>query len=277
MFETDRVLTCLQRHHSGYGPAAGVGRGFPIAHSSEATNFQNSIHLNTGGTGSGLLFERIQLIQPCGGNRNFILGEVWTLRFLGGVGRFLRQFAQDVALFKTLGCSLDGGLAARLASRLQIELLVVQEVHRTQQILADFRAGSLYQEFVFARSDRSNFLGLRRDPVQVFLELFSLFCRGQNVLVPAGDNLIVLHRLRAQEDSSHGVVIGGGDGIELMVVAPCATHRQAHEGTGSRVHLFVHDVHLHFDGVVFGQHLGTQSEEAGSRPAFKLGGIIGGW
>ena len=71
------------------------------------------------------------------------------------------------------------------------------------------------------------------------------------------------------------VIVGCGNGVELVIVAAGAAERQAHERARCGVDLLVDDVHLHLDRVVFGQHLGAEREEAGGGPVFEPRGVVG--
>ena len=101
------------------------------------------------------------------------------------------------------------------------------------------------------------------------------FLRSQHKLVPGSHYVVVLHGLRAEEDPGQGVIIGRGNGVELVIVASGTADRQAHERARRRVDLLVDDIHLHLDRVVFGQHLGAEREEAGGGPVFELRGVVG--
>ena len=89
--------------------------------------------------------------------------------------------------------------------------------------------------------------------------------------MPLGHHLVVLHGLGAPEDAGQRVVVPNRDGIELVVVATGAAQGQPQESPEAGVQLFVDDVHPHLHGVVFRQHLGTQGEESGGRPALQRG------
>src|SRR6266849_7312108 len=63
-----------------------------------------------------------------------------------------------------------------------------------------------------------------------------------------------------------------------MIVASGAADSQGHERAGYRVKLFVDDVHLHLDRVVFREHFGAEREETGRGPSFESGcQILGLW
>ena len=93
----------------------------------------------------------------------------------------------------------------------------------------------------------------------------------QDILVPLGNDFEILHGFGAFEDTGERIIISGGDGIELMVVAAGAADGEPVERAHGGVELLVDDVHFHFLGVVFGEHLGTEGEEAGGGPALVHG------
>ena len=101
---------------------------------------------------------------------------------------------------------------------------------------------------------------------------------GKWYFVPLGHDVEVFHCPGAFEDSGQCVVIGGRDGVELVVVASSTANSQSEERPADGVDLFVDDVHLHFARIVFGEHLGSDYQEAGGDDAFEscLGrGIVG--
>ncbi len=61
-----------------------------------------------------------------------------------------------------------------------------------------------------------------------------------------------------------------------MIVATRTADGQAHERPAQRVELFVDDVHFHFDGIVLGQHLGTNGQETrGKQPVLHSRDVTG--
>ena len=95
--------------------------------------------------------------------------------------------------------------------------------------------------------------------------------------MPFGDDLEILHGFGAFKDAGERVIVGGGDGVELMVVTAGTADGEAVEGAHGGVELLVDDVHFHFLGVVFGEHFGAEGEEAGGGPALVHGGQVGGF
>jgi hypothetical protein len=86
--------------------------------------------------------------------------------------------------------------------------------------------------------------------------------RRQQILVPAGDLGVLVHRPRALEHAGQAVVVGRVDGVELVIVATGAAQGQPQERPAERVNLLVDDVHPHLGLVHLGQHLGPQRQEA---------------
>ena len=81
--------------------------------------------------------------------------------------------------------------------------------------------------------------------------------------MPHGDDLVILHCLRALENARQRVVIARGNGVELVVVAARAANRHAHKRSAERVELLVNDVHLHLARVIFRQHFRANAKETG--------------
>ena len=81
--------------------------------------------------------------------------------------------------------------------------------------------------------------------------------------MPLCDHLVVVHRVGAFQDAGQCVVVLGRDGIEFVIVATGTAKRHAHEGAAKRVELLIDDVHLHLASVIFGQHLGADTQESG--------------
>ena len=100
--------------------------------------------------------------------------------------------------------------------------------------------------------------------------LLDEFVRRDRPLLPACDDLEVLHRRRALQDAGEGVIIGRRHRIKFVIVAAGAPERQSHKSAANRIHLLVDNVHLHLDRVILGQHLCTQRQKAGGGPAFGL-------
>ena len=95
-------------------------------------------------------------------------------------------------------------------------------------------------------------------------DLFRQFTSVHRQFLPSGDNFKMLHRSCTLEDSGERIIIGRRNRIELVIVASSASQRETHEGSADRIDLFVDDVHLHFYGIVFCQHFGTERKESGS-------------
>ena len=81
--------------------------------------------------------------------------------------------------------------------------------------------------------------------------------------LPAGDHRKVIHRLRTFEDSGEAVVVVLRKGIELVVVTAGTTECQAEKRLAQGVDLFVNDIHLHLDRVIFGEHFCTEGQKSG--------------
>ena len=86
---------------------------------------------------------------------------------------------------------------------------------------------------------------------------------GKLGFVPFRDDAEVFHRLGALEDPGQCVVVGSRDWVELVVVASRTAKGQAQKCLADGVQLFIDDVHLHFAGIILGEHLGAEHQEAG--------------
>ena len=81
----------------------------------------------------------------------------------------------------------------------------------------------------------------------------------------------------ATEDAGEGVVIGGGDGIELMVMAAGAGGGEAEEGPGGEIDLVIDEIHFELETIFFVETFGAEGEEAGGDSEFvAMGGGSGG-
>ncbi len=81
---------------------------------------------------------------------------------------------------------------------------------------------------------------------------------------PVGDVVgVVAQRLRAAQDARHGVVVAGGDGIELVVVTAGAADRHAEEGAAQRIELLIDDVHAQHPLVLLLVVRGSEHEKSG--------------
>ena len=77
--------------------------------------------------------------------------------------------------------------------------------------------------------------------LEALLEFLLVGCEGESFLVPTRD-VRVLDESRAHEDARDRVVVGGRDGIELVIMATCATDRHSEEGTTDCVQLLIDDL-----------------------------------
>ena len=73
------------------------------------------------------------------------------------------------------------------------------------------------------------------------------------------------HRPGRAHDAGQRVVVGGGNGVELVVVAAGAADRFGQERPPDDVHLLVDDVDAHLVDVLLGQHLRAEGQESGRR------------
>ena len=102
------------------------------------------------------------------------------------------------------------------------------------------------------------FLIGRVDFVTLFTQPDELF---HDALLP--EHVAELHDFRGSQNDGHGVVVGGGDRIELVIVAARAAKGQPEKGLAEGVELFVGDFHTLAFGIVADQHLGANDEKAG--------------
>ena len=79
--------------------------------------------------------------------------------------------------------------------------------------------------------------------------------------VPRGRSLQVIHRMGALEDCRQCVVIVGGNGIELMIVAARTAERRGQKSPAQRIDLFVDQIHFQLHLVGFRQNFRADSEE----------------
>ena len=94
-----------------------------------------------------------------------------------------------------------------------------------------------------------------------------LAARSERMQVPAREvapiEQVAVDRLGARQDARQGVVVAGGDRVELVVVAPGAADRQPEEGLADRVELLVDHVDQQLLLVGRADHLGPDDEEPG--------------
>ncbi len=69
--------------------------------------------------------------------------------------------------------------------------------------------------------------------------------------------------LGVSEDSGQGVVVAGGDRVELVVVASSTADRLSQEASGDGFELFVDDVHPEFILVLVFEVVVSQGQEGG--------------
>ena len=93
---------------------------------------------------------------------------------------------------------------------------------------------------------------------------------GQGPFLPLGGELQIGHGPRALEDGGQRVVVGGGNGVELVVVAAAAGQCQSQECAARNVDLLVGHVKQELLLVLLRQRLGAQHQEPGGhRPVAK--------
>ena len=93
--------------------------------------------------------------------------------------------------------------------------------------------------------------------------------RCQRSFVPARDDSERIHRLRTFEDSCQAIIIFLGQRVVFVVVTTGTSHRHPHHRPCDGVDLFVDDVHLHLDRIIFRQHLSTQTQKACGNDSIK--------
>ena len=133
--------------------------------------------------------------------------------------------------------------------------------------------------FLLCRRDRSIefagfFIGYGRDERgQLHQHLgFVVIESGASHLAADADSIV-----GTGEDSSQRIVIGGGDGIEFVVVAAGATHRKSKGGACQRIDLLRGIIHHESLFKPLVHVFGTEREEAGgSQEAVAFGGGCGG-
>ena len=76
-------------------------------------------------------------------------------------------------------------------------------------------------------------------------------------------------------DTGHAVVVGGGDGIEFVIVAAGAGDGEAEEGFADDVELVVDGVRFGFDGVGGAVEDFAEPEEVGAEGGFEFGAVLG--
>ncbi len=88
-------------------------------------------------------------------------------------------------------------------------------------------------------------------------------------------HVAALHDLRGRKNAGQRVVVGGGNGIELMIVAASATKCLPENGAADRVNLFVGNVHPSLLRIIAEQHLGADDQKTGcnSLPVALLDGV----
>ena len=131
-----------------------------------------------------------------------------------------------------------------------------------QQILGEGRAAGTPEDVVLLADHLVDLLlGLGNELLRR-LVLGEFVFRDQRPLQPAHAGGVAHRRGRAQ-DTGHRVVVGRGDGVELVVVATGAADRQGEKGAAHGVDLLVDDVDQHLVRVLFGEHLWSQHQKAG--------------
>ena len=86
---------------------------------------------------------------------------------------------------------------------------------------------------------------------------------GQRPLHPPADTALAAHRRGRAQDAGQRVVVGGGNRVELVVVAAGAADRLGEKRPPDDVHLLVDDVDDHLVDVLLGQHLRAEGQEPG--------------
>ena len=97
----------------------------------------------------------------------------------------------------------------------------------------------------------------------------------QGPFLPLGGELQIGHGAGTLEDGGQGVVVGGGDGVELVVVAAAAGQGQAQEGAPRNVDLLVGYVQNELLLVLLRQRLGAQHQEPGGHHPVAEGPPVG--
>ena len=60
---------------------------------------------------------------------------------------------------------------------------------------------------------------------------------------PNSDHFEILHGLGALEDPGQGVIVGSGNGIELVIVTACTAKRLTEKGLANGIDLFIGHFH----------------------------------
>ena len=100
--------------------------------------------------------------------------------------------------------------------------------------------------------------------------ILDLLSEGGNLLPPGGRVDDRLGEIGAVQHPGQGVVVAGGDGVELVVVAAGAGHRQAQEGLGEHVDLVVDLVGPGLDRVDGSVEAFAQPEKTGADRRFPV-------
>ena len=90
--------------------------------------------------------------------------------------------------------------------------------------------------------------------------------------VPRGRSLQVVHRMGALEDRRQCIVIVGGNGIELMIVAAGTAERRRQKSPAQRIDLFVDQIHFQLHLVGFCQNFRADGEEPQRSETLMLNG-----
>jgi hypothetical protein len=86
-----------------------------------------------------------------------------------------------------------------------------------------------------------------------------------------------IHEIGGAEDAGHGVVVGLGDGVELVIVAAGAADGETEEGAGGGIDLVVDNIHAVLFLVGFAEFVSAEGEEAGADDVVAFGvGVSGG-
>src|SRR5262249_48205818 len=77
------------------------------------------------------------------------------------------------------------------------------------------------------------------------------------------EHVTALHDLRGRENAGECVIVGGGNRVELVIVAASAAERLAEHAAADRVDLFVGDVHPPLVRIIAKQDFGTDNQKTG--------------
>ena len=75
-------------------------------------------------------------------------------------------------------------------------------------------------------------------------------------------------RFGRKKDTGHGGIISLRNGVELVIVTAGASDRDAKEGLGHGIDLFISHIHRELARILFAKTLGTNRQEAGSNGLF---------